>query len=136
MFTLRSTTITCEEVKGVQVVRIEGRLTEGSEGCKSVRELIPRLVKEGAKYIIVDLQKARKIDDSGLGELISATQHAVWRGRALAFANLPTSLRKLLKKRMVCPFPAVGGGPYESVEVAIERIRLAPQPKAVDTPTT
>lgn len=136
MLTLRSTKITCERVKGVQVVRIRGRLTKGSGECETVRELVPTLVKGGARYIVVDLLQVRKVDDSGLEELISAANHAVWRGRALAFANLPTSLRKLLKKRMVCPFPAVGGGPYESVEVAIERIRLAPQPKAVDTPTT
>ena len=136
MLTLRSTKITSEEVQDVHVVRIEGRLTQGSGGCETVRELIPRLVKEGAKYIVVDLQKARKIDDHGLGELICATNHAHWRGRNLAFANLPAHFQKLLQKRMVSPFPMVGGGPYESVEVAIERIRLVARPKPVDTHST
>lgn len=136
MLTLRSTKIAFEEVQDVHVVRIEGRLTEGSGGCEAVRELIPRLVEEGAKYIVVDLQKARKIDDYGLGELISATNHARWRGCNLAFANLPASFQKLLQKRMVSPFPMVGGGPYESVGVAIDFIRLAAKPKPVDTRST
>jgi len=136
MFSIRSSRITCEQVDDVYVVCIRGRLTRGSGGCETVRELIPRLVKDGAKHIVVDLQKAGKIDDSGLGELISATQHAVWRGCALAFASLPESFQKLLRKRMVCPFPAVGGGPYDSVEVAVRSLPVAakllpPHPAAV-----
>ena len=130
MLTLRSTRVTCEEVKGVQVVRIKGRLTRGSGGCETVRELIPRLVKDGARCIVVDLQKARKIDDSGLGELISATQHAVWRGCVVAFANLPAHFRKLLQKRMVSPFPAVGGGPYDSVDEAVKCTPFVERPGA------
>ena len=55
--------------QGVCVIDLKGKITIGS-GDVELRETVKRMIKEGKKKMILNLEKVSYIDSAGLGEII------------------------------------------------------------------
>lgn len=53
--------------------------------------------ENGYKYVIVDLGNTKYIDSTGLGVLVSLHKQALANAGAIAFVNVDTNVRNLLK---------------------------------------
>src|SRR5271167_2118555 len=88
--------MTDQEVNGVTVLEIEGRIVLGEES-NSFREKVKSLLAAGKKKIILNLQNVTYIDSSGLGTLV-ATFHTARSQRAtLKMANLGAKFKEVLQ---------------------------------------
>lgn len=84
------------EMPGAIVIDIQGELTVGS-GTEKVLETVRRHVSEGRKMILVNMSQCRRVDSSGLGELVTCLVTATRHDAALRLTNLPPQIRGVMK---------------------------------------
>lgn len=80
---------TKEEVTGVVVVEIHGKLIGGMENSKTFHDFFDPLFDNGKKWILIDLGGVRLINSQGLGMLIGTLTKAKQAGGELALARVP-----------------------------------------------
>ena len=104
------------EIKQNDVVVFEfsGRLTEGRE-TDMLGEKIGRMIDEGIRKMIFDLNKVHWIDSSGLGLMIRAYTRMQKAGGEVKLARVTRSVQSLLQMTKL----STVFGVYESVEEAI-----------------
>ncbi len=76
-----------EKNKGYGVLYIEEERID-AHNSNELKESILRLIESGERNIIVQLEKVRFIDSSGLGALLSGHKNAVAKSGSLALANV------------------------------------------------
>ena len=79
--------ISYEQVADVTVLRISGKITLGDSSKKFENE-IRELVKNGHKRILLDMKEVTYIDQSGIGQLVSAFTTVSNSGGWLKLLNL------------------------------------------------
>ena len=82
--------------EGVSVVELDGKLTIGT-GDVALREAIIDLLKDGAKKILVNLQKVRTMDSSGLGELVRSKATASSQGATIKLLHVEDKVHEVLE---------------------------------------
>ena len=89
-----------EEINGVTVLHAQGRITLG-EGSTLLRDTVKGLLKVGKKKILLDMADVGYIDNSGIGELVSAAMTVRREGRheggELKLVNLTKRTHDLLQ---------------------------------------
>lgn len=88
--------ITSREVDGVGVVSLEGRIVLGEES-NELREQVKRMLAEGYKKIVLNMDNISYIDSAGLGTLVAAHHSARTQGASLKLSNLGTKFREILQ---------------------------------------
>jgi anti-sigma B factor antagonist len=88
--------MTNHEVDGALVVALDGRVVLGAEG-DALREELQRLVAEGKKKIVLNMNNIENIDSAGLGTLIAAHLNAKSKGAALKLCHLGSKLQEVLQ---------------------------------------
>jgi len=88
--------ITDNEVDGVEVLALDGRIVLGPETV-ALREKVKGLLAAGKKKIVLDLKNVTVIDSSGLGALVTAHSSAKSAGATLRLCNLGTRTNELLQ---------------------------------------
>ncbi len=83
------------EVRGVSVLDLKGKITIGS-GDVQLRETINRLVDEGKKNILINMQDVTTIDSSGIGELVGCYTSVTNKGGKLKLLHLPPKISDVL----------------------------------------
>jgi anti-sigma B factor antagonist len=88
--------ITNQEIDGVLVLTLEGRIVLGEESS-ALREKVKSLLREGKKNILLNLANVTLIDSSGLGALVAAYSSAKSGGASLRLCNLGSRSNELLQ---------------------------------------
>src|SRR5436190_6183519 len=86
---------TSRDVNGVEIVKLEGKITIGS-GDSQLREVITNAVNNGKMKILLDMSQVTTIDSSGIGELVGSYTTVTNRGGKLKLLHLPAKLNELL----------------------------------------
>ncbi|HXG57786.1 MAG TPA: STAS domain-containing protein [Thermoanaerobaculia bacterium] len=86
---------TARTVDGVEVIRLEGKITIGA-GDQQLREVITNALNAGKDKILLDMSGVTTIDSSGIGELVGAYTTVTNRGGKLKLLHLPSKLNELL----------------------------------------
>jgi anti-anti-sigma factor len=74
--------VSAQEADGIQFVQVNGRLTIG-EPSEVLNDFVQKLIKEGARKIIVNLNDIPQIDSSGISVLVKLSISLARQGGAL-----------------------------------------------------
>src|SRR5208337_2823907 len=83
------------EVSGVTVLELSGRITLGEES-NQLRTKIKDLLAQGKKRLVLDLGNVSYIDSAGLGTLVAGYTSAQSQGANMKLANLTKRFREQL----------------------------------------
>jgi anti-sigma B factor antagonist len=83
------------QIGDVTILDLEGKLTIG-EGDVRLRGALLDELEEGHHNILINLDKVKSIDSSGLGELIRSRVTATSKGALIKLLNVNLKARKLL----------------------------------------
>lgn len=106
--------MTSQEVDGVTVVALDGRIVLGEE-TNSLREKVKGLLGEGKKKLVLDMSKVTLIDSAGLGTLVGVHQSASTRGASLKLCNLGAKINELLQMTRLITVFDISGNEAEAV---------------------
>ena len=86
-----------EREKGAAVViEVIGDLT-AANGTERVLELVRKLVESGRRLLLVNLAQCRRVDSSGMGELVTCLVSAARQDAVLRLTNVPQPIRGIMK---------------------------------------
>src|ERR1700757_1186734 len=84
-----------EEVSGVSVVELSGRIILGEESG-TLRETVKNLIAAGKKKIVLDMSNVTYIDSAGLGILVAAYVSAKTQGASIRLCALGSKFYEVL----------------------------------------
>jgi anti-sigma B factor antagonist len=84
------------EAKGALVIELVGELTVGS-GTERLLELVRKNITEGRRLLLVNMAQCKRVDSSGLGELVTCLVSAARFDANLYLTNVPQQIRGLMK---------------------------------------
>ena len=87
--------IPTREKGGVTILDPKGKITIG-DGDIALRETIGTALENGHDDLLINFSRVRRMDSSGLGELVASVEKAKARGAALKLTNLSASVEELL----------------------------------------
>jgi anti-sigma B factor antagonist len=88
--------VASRQIGDISVVDVRGRITVG-EGNIMLREFVTRLVENGNKRILLNLQGVEYVDSGGLGELVRTHTTLQKEGGQLKMVNVNQRVLELLK---------------------------------------
>ena len=80
---------------GTSVLALQGKLNVG-DACTSLQNAVRLELDQGAKLLVLDMNKLIYIDSAGLGVLVSCLMAARHSEGDLAVTNVPARIRDLL----------------------------------------
>jgi anti-sigma B factor antagonist len=81
---------------GAVVIEIIGELT-AANSTERVLEMVRKNVEAGRRLILVNLAQCRRVDSSGMGELVTCLVSAARHDAALRLTNVPQPIRGIMK---------------------------------------
>lgn len=84
------------ELPGAIIIDVVGELTVGS-GSERLLEVVRRLITSGRTMLLVNLSRCRRVDSSGLGELVTCLVTATRHDAALRLTTVPQHIRGVMK---------------------------------------
>lgn len=84
------------EIPGALVVDVIGELTVGSS-TEKLLDTVRRLIAAGRTMILVNMSQCKRVDSSGLGELVTCLVTATRHDAVLRLTNLPQQIRGVMK---------------------------------------
>jgi anti-sigma B factor antagonist len=88
--------ISSNEVEGVSLVALNGRIILGEEST-ALREKLKSLIASGKKKIVLNMSEVTYIDSSGLGALVAAHLSAQNAGGSIRLCNLGQKFHEVLQ---------------------------------------
>jgi len=88
--------IKTREEEGVAIVQLDGKLTIGVGDVK-LREEVADLLGRGTKKILLDLNKVKTMDSSGLGELVRCKATAEDTGATIKLLHVQDKVQQVLE---------------------------------------
>ena len=89
-------TISTQQVGGITVVNISGRIVLGEENA-ALRELVRDLLSKGHKQILLNLGDVNYIDSTGVGTLVGALASVKKQNGELKLLNLTNKVRDIMQ---------------------------------------
>jgi len=121
-----SVKVKIEEVDGVSIVELEGRIVLGEESG-ALRETVKNLMVAGKKNIVLDMSNVTYIDSAGLGMLVAAHVSAKNQGASIRLCALGNKFREVLQiTRLLTIFDV-----YDTRAAAVESFLQKTASKAV-----
>ncbi len=87
--------IKVREREGVTILEPKGKITIG-EGDIALREAVQSAFEAGASKLVINMQGTRRLDSSGIAELVAARNAALSRGAEVKLSNLPRRVKNVL----------------------------------------
>lgn len=84
------------EMPGAIVIDIVGELTVGSDSEKLL-DMVRKNVAAGRMMILINMGQCRRVDSSGMGELVTCLVTATRHDATLRLTNLPPQIRGVMK---------------------------------------
>jgi anti-sigma B factor antagonist len=91
-----SVKVTTQEVDGVSVVGLNGRIVLGEESG-AMREAVKGLMAAGKKKVVLDMSNVTYIDSAGLGILVAAYVSAKTQGASIRLCALGHKFHEILQ---------------------------------------
>ena len=91
-----SVKVTIQEVEGVSVVGLNGRIVLGEESG-ALREAVRDLLARGKKKVVLDMSNVTYIDSAGLGILVAAYVSAKTNGASIRLCALGQKFHEVLQ---------------------------------------
>ncbi len=88
--------ITVRDRGAVTILDAKGKLTIG-RGDVVLRETIQQVLEAGKRNILINLKKTKRLDSSGLAELVSGYETVKSQGGSVKLMNLPASVKNPLE---------------------------------------
>jgi len=88
--------MTNNEVDGVSVVQLSGRIVLGEES-NSLREKLKSLIAEGKKKIVLNMADVKYIDSAGLGTLVAVHLGAKNQGASVRLCHLGDKFHEIMQ---------------------------------------
>jgi anti-sigma B factor antagonist len=88
--------ITFQEVSGVSVIGLNGRIVLGQESS-ALRDAVKQLVADGKKKIVLDMSNVSYIDSAGLGILVASYVSAKTQGASIRLSSLGNKFREIMQ---------------------------------------
>jgi anti-sigma B factor antagonist len=89
-------TITDNQVQGVSVLALDGRVVFGEEAA-TLREKVKSMIDAGNKKLILNVSNVTFIDSAGLGALVSAHHVTASSGGSLRLCNVGIKFQEMLR---------------------------------------
>lgn len=83
------------ERNGVTILDPKGKIMIGT-GDVALRESVTEALEDGASNLLINFSKVKRMDSSGLGELIASSEKTKAQGGSLKLTNLPSGIEQLL----------------------------------------
>jgi anti-sigma B factor antagonist len=100
--------------RGVAVIEFDGQITLG-DGSGVLRDAVTRVIMDGHKNILLDLEGVSYIDSAGLGELVGSKTLAKAHGADIRLVHLQKKIQGLLQiTKLITLFDT-----YDDEEVAV-----------------
>jgi anti-sigma B factor antagonist len=87
--------ISKRDVGGVTILEPKGKITIGA-GDVALRGALEEIIQGSESKILLNLKGVKKMDSSGLGELIAAQNSVTEGGGVIKLVNLPSKLHGVL----------------------------------------
>ena len=84
------------EIPGAIIIEVVGELAVSS-GADKLLETVRRLVTAGRTLLLVNMSRCRRVDSSGLGELVTCLVTATRHDATLRLTSLPQQIRGVMK---------------------------------------
>lgn len=91
-----SVKVTIQEVDGVSVVGLNGRIVLGEESI-ALREAVKSLIAAGKKNVVLNMSNVTYIDSAGLGILVAAYVSAKNQGASIRLCALGHKFHEVLQ---------------------------------------
>lgn len=91
-----SVKVTIQEVDGVSVVALDGRIVLGEESG-ALREAVKNLLAAGKKKVVLNMADVTYIDSAGLGILVAAYVSAKTQEASIRLCALGNKFREVLQ---------------------------------------
>ena len=88
-------TIGVRQVEDVTIVDLDGKVTLGDTN-RQLHEALREIVMGGVNKVILNLEKVRTIDSSGLGEIVAGYSTLKAHGGSLVLLNMPARVTDLM----------------------------------------
>lgn len=86
---------TTRQREGITILEVKGKITIG-KGDVALRDSIQQILDDGGRKILLDLGATKKMDSSGLGELLAGKATVTEHGGELRLMNLPRKIQNVL----------------------------------------
>ena len=84
------------ELNEALVIDIVGELTVGS-GTETLLERVRKSIADGRRLLLINMGQCRRVDSSGIGELVTCLVTAARHDAVLRLTNIPQQIRGLMK---------------------------------------
>lgn len=84
------------ELDGALAIDVIGELTVGS-GTETLLDVVRKTVADGRRLLLVNLSQCRRVDSSGIGELVTCLVTATRHDAVLRLTSIPQQIRGLMK---------------------------------------
>lgn len=84
------------ELKEALVIDVIGELAVGS-GTENLLDVVRKSLAAGRRLLLVNLSQCRRVDSSGIGELVTCLVTAARHDAALHLTSVPQPIRGLMK---------------------------------------
>lgn len=115
-----SVNVTIQEVDGVSVVGLNGRIVLGEESG-ALREAVKGLIAAGRKKVVLNMSNVTYIDSAGLGILVAAYVSAKTQGASVRLCALGHKFREVLQITRLVTIFEVFDTPAAAIESFLER---------------
>ena len=115
-----SVNVTIQEVDGVSVVGLNGRIVLGEESW-ALREAVKGLLAAGKKKVVLNMANVTYIDSAGLGILVAAYVSAKTQGASIRLCALGHKFREVLQITRLVTIFEVFDTPAAAIESFLER---------------
>ena len=88
--------VTMQEVEGVSVVGLNGRIVLGEESV-ALRDAVKGLIAAGKKKVVLDMSNVTYIDSAGLGILVATYVTSKTQGASIRLCALGNKFREVLQ---------------------------------------
>jgi anti-anti-sigma factor len=84
------------ELGGALVIDVVGELTVGS-GTETLLDVVRKSIAAGRRLLLVNLKECRRVDSSGIGELVTCLVTATRHDAVMRLTSIPQQIRGLMK---------------------------------------
>ena len=115
-----SVNVTIQEIDGVSVVGLNGRIVLGEESG-ALREAVKGLIAAGKKKVVLNMSNVTYIDSAGLGILVAAYVSAKTQGASIKLCALGHKFREVLQITRLVTIFEVFDTPAAAIESFLEK---------------
>lgn len=101
--------------EGISIIDLQGKITIG-KGDIALRDAFDQAVDGGARKVLINFDKVKSMDSSGMAELGAAYRKMLDLGGNVSLVNLPTNVGEILRMTQIITVFDVYDGEDEAID--------------------